>query len=193
MFTRLLPAYGFISDVGSTPCVMARAMTPAPRRPAFSGGLPFPAQCRMRVWSGILSVFLPLAVLTSTAQALELQPGLWEVTRKVEGEGRAPTASTLRKCVTPATAKMYSEQAFPKIGTTLRGRNCTVKVLAATDRESSWTMQCSSTFPLEQSVRFGTDGKDRYWSEARSSVKMPDKTLVVTSTVEARRLGECGK
>ncbi len=132
-----------------------------------------------------------LGLTAVPAKAVELQPGLWEISTKQERDGAVTQRPTRNKCITSEQAKTISSRAFLAGEFRLRGRTCKIIDQHQTDKEITWRMECPGLFPAEQAGRHVVDSPQHYTSELKSSVKLPGKTMSSTLTVEGRRIGEC--
>ena len=147
---------------------------------------------RCRVLFITASAMVAVMAPSVSVEAIQLQPGLWEVSRKIVRDGVVTQRPTRTKCVTPENAKLYSQQAFPTSEFSARGRTCKIINPKSTDKEvrGEWNAR---GVPLGAGCPLRHRRRRALASELRSSVKLPKKTLSSISTTEGRRIGECPK
>jgi hypothetical protein len=96
-------------------------------------------QCTLCVWGTLdmkallgVGVFLLLAAAASPALSQEMQPGLWEITARMEMAGMAMPPTTVRQCIRDAS----SESVVPQMP------NCTVTSRSGSGNTVRWSVRC---------------------------------------------------
>lgn len=132
-----------------------------------------------------------VAMAGLSAAAVDLQPGLWEISSRSERAGVVTQRPIRTKCITPVQAQTLSRRTFLAGEFRLRGQTCKIVDLHQTDQDMTWRMECPGLFPMVQAGRYVVDSPQHYASELKSSVMLPGKTMSATLSVEGRRIGEC--
>ena len=131
-----------------------------------------------------------LVVLAATmapnahAQAPNMQPGLWEVTFRVEMPGRPAEVNTMRQCITAEQVKQASATPGAPQG------DCTVSDYKATSEGASWKFECKGETPMSGSGSIAWQGAS-YSGATRVETREEGRPMVVNQTYSGVRLGEC--
>lgn len=136
------------------------------------------------------SLRFALAVLAATiapsahAQAPNMQPGLWEVTFRIEMPGRPAEVNTMRQCITPEQVKQASMTPGAPQG------DCTVSDYKATGEGASWKFECKGENPMSGSGSIAWQGAS-YSGATRVETREDGRPVVVNQTYSGVRVGEC--
>jgi type II secretory ATPase GspE/PulE/Tfp pilus assembly ATPase PilB-like protein len=125
------------------------------------------------------------------AQAVELQPGLWEVTSKSERDGVIKQRPTKTDCITPEKAKEASRRTSIELGISRGSESCKVVGTQKTDNGMTWRMQCVGPISGEQTGSYVIHSPQHYTAVANTITTAGRRALTSTLTVEGRRTGEC--
>jgi hypothetical protein len=134
--------------------------------------------------------FIPILVAAAIApsahaQAPNMQPGLWEVTFRIEMSGRPAQVDTTRQCLTAEQVK----QAASANPTTPQG-DCTVSDYKATADGASWKFDCKGDNPMSGSGSIAWQGAS-YSGATRVEMRESGRPVVVNQTYSGVRVGEC--
>jgi hypothetical protein len=131
--------------------------------------------------------------------AVEMQPGLWEVTTIVDHNGAVSTRSPRLKCINaegPNAAGTNADFGFSADARAMLsarfGQDACKLVEAKNGKDLiTWRLQCTGKLSAEQegSVRF--DNPQHYTATIRSSITSDKKTVTSTVTTEGRHRGDC--
>lgn len=119
------------------------------------------------------------------AQAPNMQPGLWEVTFRVETSGRPAEVNTMRQCL---TAEQVRQAASAK--PTAPQGDCTVNDYKATADGASWKFDCKGENPMSGSGSITWQGAS-YSGATRVETREDGRPVVVNQTYSGVRVGEC--
>jgi len=132
-----------------------------------------------------------LGLTAVPAKAVELQPGLWEMTSKTERAGVVKARPTKTRCITPEQVKAFVDRApYQKTGT---DQSCKSADLKQAGDKMSWRIQCTGKLPMETNASYTFDNPQHDTALFRTTVTIMGKTASSTLTVEGRRIGECPK
>lgn len=137
------------------------------------------------------TAFLVMAAVP--AVAVEMQPGLWEVSSKSERDGVVTTRPTKTQCITPEKAKEASGRTSIEFSISRGSETCKIVDSQKTDKGMNWRMQCAGPIPAEQTGSSLFDSPQHYTTITKTTATAARKTLTSTMTVEGRRIGECPK
>ncbi len=144
--------------------------------------------CRLLLIA-VSATFLALAGVP--AKAVDLQPGLWEVSSKSERGGVVKARPTKTRCITPEQAREFVNRTpYEKTGT---NESCKSADLKQAGNTMSWRIQCTGKLPMETSASYTFDNPQHYTAVFKTTVTVMGKTTSSTLTVQGRRLGECPK
>jgi hypothetical protein len=152
-------------------------------------------QSRLRFWCSVIVALL----VSPFAQALELQPGLWEIASKSERDGISRSLPTRSQCLTPEKAKRASSRSVSeisslvgeKLGSKERTKTCKVESSERTDAELNWQIRCPGQVQAEQIGKIRYDNPRHYTTILTIRMTVGLRTLSSTVTMEGRRTGEC--
>lgn len=133
------------------------------------------------------------------AAAIEMQPGLWELTSKVDRNGAASTRPPRSLCVTAETANAarartdFDLSGGAKAGLNARFGRDACKLVEAKNSQDlmSWRLQCTSSPSAEQEGTARFDNPRHYLLVIRTSITASNKTVTSVTTTEGRHIGEC--
>jgi hypothetical protein len=132
-----------------------------------------------------------LALVGVPAKAIDLQPGLWEISSKSERGGVVKVRPTKTRCITPEQAKEFASRApYEKAGIS---ESCKTADLKQTGNATSWRVQCTGKLPMETSVSYTFDTPQHYTAMFKTTVTLMGTAASSTLTLEGRRIGECPK
>jgi hypothetical protein len=139
------------------------------------------------------------ATPTSSAAAVEMQPGLWELTTKVDRDGVGATRPLRARCVTAENANAARTATALDIGTGFRTtlgpsvgkENC--KLIDAKNGTDlmTWRLQCTGSTSAQREFTARFDSPRHYVMVTKTSVTVGNKTVTVISTTEGQYKGEC--
>jgi hypothetical protein len=121
----------------------------------------------------------------ASAQGPNMQPGLWEVTIRVEVPGRPADVNTMRQCLTAEQVR----QAASANPTTPQG-DCTVSDYKATAEGASWKFECRGENPMSGSGSIAWQGAS-YSGASRVEMRDGGRPIVVDQTYSGVRVGDC--
>ena len=127
------------------------------------------------------------------ALAVELQPGLWEVSSRSERAGVVQARPAKTRCLTPEKAREAATQTSMDLSKGGRGEGCKTVESRKTDNGLTWRMQCVGLIAAEQTGSFAVENPQRYTAVLKTTATIGSRSLTSTLTVEARRIGECPK
>ena len=125
------------------------------------------------------------------ANAVDLQPGLWEVSGKSERGGVITPRATRTKCITPEKAKDISSRTSIEFSLSRGSESCKTVDSQKTANGMTWRLQCAGLITAEQTGSFVFDSPQHYTILLKTTATTGRRTLTSTLTVEGRRIGEC--
>lgn len=125
------------------------------------------------------------------AKAVDLQPGLWEVTGKEERDGVITQRPRRTHCITPGQAKEASSRTSVELSVSRGGESCKTVDSQKTDTGMTWRMRCVGPIAAEQTGSFVFDSPQHYTVVLKTTATAARRTLTTTLTTEGRRIGEC--
>lgn len=133
------------------------------------------------------------------AAAVEMQPGLWELTTKVDRDGAVSTRSPRSRCVTAEAANAarnktdFDISAGAKAMLSARFGQDACKLIDAKNSRDlvTWRLQCTGNPSAEQEGTARFDNLRHYTLTIRTSVTARDKTVISVVTAEGKHKGEC--
>ena len=139
------------------------------------------------------------AMPASPAAAVEMQPGLWELTTKVDRAGIGVTRPQRARCVTAENANAARTATGLDIGTGFRTtlgpsvgqENC--KLIDAKNGTDlmTWRLQCTGSTSAQREFTARFDSPRHYVTVTRTSVTVGNRTVTIISTTEGQYKGEC--
>lgn len=135
-----------------------------------------------------LLAMLPLFAATPAALAIppEMQPGLWEITSKMEMPGmpRMPP-QVMRNCYTKKDLE-DGRRTVPQSG----DKNCEIRDYKLQGNTATWNMECKGEAAMTGSGTM-TLGAQSYTGSMKSRTKQGGKTIEMNHSWSARRVGDC--
>jgi hypothetical protein len=143
-----------------------------------------------------VAVALPIGM---PATAVEMQPGLWEVTVKAERGGVTTARPTKTRCITPEQARAAGSRTSIDLNggtsTALRSRSggetCKIVQSQKVGDVMTWRMQCAEPMRAEQIGRFAIDNPQHYTIVLKTMATVAQRSVTSTLTTEGRWIGEC--
>lgn len=154
----------------------------------------------IRAWVCPSSAFLAaLALMAAPAAAIEVRPGLWELTGMAERDGRAVARPAQTRCISEraARASQDSSSFIENLGAlrSLRKRlgedACRIAESHNDATRLTWRTLCKGSAMIEQLGSIRLDGPDRLDMEVTTRMTTGDKWITSTVTIEGRYIGEC--
>lgn len=148
----------------------------------------------------VLAAVVAAGTLAGTpVAALEMQPGLWEVTGTVERDGQISERRPRFRCVSPEMARTVATDGELELGAGARvmlddrfGRNaCRLTRDRTDDRVLVWQLRCTGTPAAEQDGTVRFESPRHYTVQVRTRMTSGDRTVASTVTTEGRHRGEC--
>lgn len=148
-------------------------------------------------WS---SAFLAAAALMATpAAAIEVKPGLWELTGTSVRDGRAVARPSQTRCISERAARASQNNtgfiddlgAMQALKKRLGDDACRIAESHNDARQMSWRYLCKGSTMVEQLGSIRLDGPDRLDMEVTTRMTTGDKWISSTVTMQGRFLGEC--
>jgi uncharacterized protein DUF3617 len=130
---------------------------------------------------------LLLSVPAGLAASTEMQPGLWEITTRVEIQNmpqRMPP-QTIRHCYT----KKDIEEKNPTIPQS-QDKNCQIKDYVLDGNKASWSMVCTGENPMSASGTM-TIGATSFSGTMKSHSGEGGEAMDVTQSWSGKRVGDC--
>ena len=141
-----------------------------------------------------------VAILSAPSFAVEMQPGLWELTTKIERAGSVVKRPVRMRCETAEAANAASTQTDLDISRMVKeklsgasGQDLCKLTDAKNSREmAAWRLQCAGKPDLEQVVTIRFDNPGHYVLVITTSVTALNRTFTTSVlTTEGRHKGEC--
>lgn len=128
-----------------------------------------------------------------------MQPGLWELTTKVDRDGAVSTRSPRFRCVSAEAANAARTKTdFDLSGGTRAmlsarfGSDACKLIDARNTRDMmTWRLRCTGSPRAEQEGTARFDNPRHYTLIVRTSMTAADKTVTSVATTEGRHKGEC--
>jgi hypothetical protein len=128
-----------------------------------------------------------------------MQPGLWELTTKVERDGVAATRPLRARCVTTNSAKAARSATARDIDTgfkSMLGASPAQEACKLTDVRNdkdliTWRLQCAGGTNAQREYTARFDNPRHYVETTKTSVTVNNKTFTAVETTEGRYKGEC--
>lgn len=129
-----------------------------------------------------------LAFPFSAIAAPDMQPGMWEITTKMEMAGMegmpAMPPNTIRQCIRPAEVQSGSAT-VPK-----GDPQCEVKDYRMQGRTASWRMECKGANAMSGSGTI-TYGGASYSGKTQFTMKEEGQAMTMNQTFSGKRIGDC--
>jgi len=131
---------------------------------------------------------LPLVLVAASglAQAAPvIQPGLWEISTRMEMPGLPAGAGqhVTQICYRPGDVQDASK-------TVPKDKNCEVKDYQLTGNTASWRMECRGETEMTGTGTFTYAGNS-YSGTTKFAMKQGGRTMNMTQSYSARRIGDC--
>jgi len=140
----------------------------------------------------LISAGATLLILAALpAKAVDLQPGLWEVSGKTERDGVITPRPMRTKCITPEKAKDISRRPSIEFSPSRGSESCKTVDSQKTVNGMTWRLQCAGLITAEQTGSFVFDSPQHYTILLKTTATAGRRTQTSTLTVEGRRIGEC--
>lgn len=135
----------------------------------------------------LLAVLPLLAAIPSALGApQEMQPGLWEITSKMEMPGMPKMApQVMRHCYTKKDVE-DNKKTVPQSG----DKNCEMKDYKVQGNTATWTMECKGEAAMTGTGTM-TFGAQSYTGSMKSRMKQGGKTIEMNQSWSAKRVGGC--
>jgi hypothetical protein len=139
----------------------------------------------------LLAALLPWAALCATADghaASGMQPGMWEITTRVDMPGMPATIppQIVRHCYTPKDVE-DGKGAVSKGGD---NKNCQVKDYQLKGSSASWAMECKGENAMTGTGTI-TFGASAYNGTMKMKMQQAGKTMDITQAWSGKRVGDC--
>jgi hypothetical protein len=133
----------------------------------------------------IVASALLAAGATATQAAPVINPGLWEITTRMDMPGMPAGMGqrTSQICYRPNDVQ-DAARTVPK------DRNCEVKDYTLSGSTASWRMECRGETQMSGNGTFTYSG-NTYRGATKFSMKQGGQTMNMTQTYSARRIGDC--
>lgn len=131
-----------------------------------------------------LLAFLPAAF----AAAAEMQPGLWEITMKVDMAGMPQGAmqpQVMRHCYTKKDLE-DGKRTIPQSD----DKNCQLKDYKLQGNTATWTMECKGENAMTATGTM-TMGSTSYSGTMKSKMKHNGETMEMNQSWSGKRVGDC--
>jgi hypothetical protein len=133
------------------------------------------------------------------AAAVEMQPGLWELTAKIDRDGAVSTHSPRSRCVSAESARAARTRttfdlgggAKAMLGARFGEGACRLTDTRNTRNLVSWRLQCTGSPRVEQDGAARFDNPRHYRLMIRTRMTAGDKTVTSIVTAEGQQKGEC--
>jgi hypothetical protein len=133
-------------------------------------------------------VFAGLALAFPALAAPNMQPGLWEITTKMEMRGMegmpAMPPMTVRQCIRPTDVQNGS-RTVPQ-----NDPNCTVKDYRVQGNTANWRVECRGENPMSGSGTITYNGTS-YSGTTKFQIQEEGQTMHMMQTFSGRRVGDC--
>lgn len=124
---------------------------------------------------------------TTTFAGSNMQPGLWEITTKVEMAGMPANLppTTIRHCVKPADIES-GRHAVPQN----TDKKCEMKDFKVQGNTSSWSMVCKGESAMSGSGTITYTGNS-YSGSSKMTMTHGGKAMNMAQTYSGKRVGDC--
>ena len=135
-----------------------------------------------------IRIAVPLVLFLLSAaggvQALDFQPGKWQVTSKVEMPGMPVP-------VPPMTSTQCMTEQEPVPANSAQGQACEILDMKTEGNTVSWKMKCNEAGGKSEGSGRITYHGDSFEGSIRTKVGGAGSDMVVTTQVTGKRLGSC--
>lgn len=138
----------------------------------------------MRIGFAMLALLAAAPAVLAAPQ--EMQPGLWEITSKMEMPGVPKMApQVMRHCYTKKDVE-DSKKAVPQSG----DKNCEMKDYKLQGNTATWSMECKGEAAMTGTGTM-TFGAQFYSGTMKSRMKQGGKSMEMNQSWSAKRVGDC--
>ena len=133
----------------------------------------------------IVAAALLAAGATAAQAAPVINPGLWEITTRMDMPGMPASMGqhASQICYRPSDVQ-DAARTVPK------DRNCDIKDYKLSGNTASWRMECRGETQMSGSGTFTYSGNS-YSGSTELSMKQGGRTMNMKQTYSARRIGDC--
>lgn len=146
------------------------------------------------------SAFLAAAaIMIAPAAAIEVKPGLWELTGTAVRDGRAVERPSQTRCISERKARASRSStsfiedlgAMRSLKKRLGENACRIVEAHNGATQMTWRYLCKGSTMVEQLGSIALDGPDRLDMEVTTRMTNGDKWITSTVKMQGRHLGEC--
>lgn len=143
----------------------------------------------------VASVLIDLAPV-SHAAAVEMEPGLWQLTTRIDRDGVGATRPRYGRCVTAEQARAARTASALDIDTGFKAAAAgqeSCKLLDAKNGKDlmTWRLLCTGGTSAQREFTARFDNPRHYVAVTRTSVTTGGRTVTIVTTTEAQHKGEC--
>lgn len=139
--------------------------------------------------------------LAAPGGAVDLKPGLWEITGSVERDGRTSQRPAQSRCISVRAAQASREDTgfimdlagFARLKARLGAEACKIVESGNGPTRLDWRFICKGDAIIEQKGILRADDPGRFAMEVTTRMTTGDKWLSSTMRTEGRYMGECRK
>lgn len=128
---------------------------------------------------------LAFCALPAMAAPTNMQPGLWEITMKMEMAGGGMPATTVRQCVRPADIE-DARRTIPQN----KDPKCEMKDYKMQGNTASWRMECKGPEAMSGTGTITYSGSS-YSGTTKLNMKQDGQTMSMTQSYSGKRIGDC--
>lgn len=140
-----------------------------------------------------------LALMPLPAAAVDMQPGLWELTSKVDRDGVPESRPTRSQCITAEIANAARDRTDFGLGGGATARlnarfgkdACKLVETKNSPELMSWRLRCTGSPRAEQEGTARFDNPRHYLLVITTRLTAANKTVSSVTTTEGRHIGEC--
>lgn len=158
----------------------------------------------MTVWKlGVTGSLICAAAMmpASIAEAIDVKPGVWELTGSIERDGRVSVLPPGSRCISARAAADSREGAefilnlggFRSLEARLGHGTCKMAEAKNTGALLTWSFVCKGKAVVRQDGQVLADGPEHFTMQVRTQMTTGDRWLASTITTEGRYKGECPK
>lgn len=138
----------------------------------------------MRIGFAMLALLAAAPAVLAAPQ--EMQPGLWEITSKMEMPGVPKMApQVMRHCYTKKDLE-DNKKTVPQSG----DKNCEMKDYKLQGNTATWSMECKGEAAMTGTGTM-TFGAQFYSGTMKSRMKQGGKSMEMNQSWSAKRVGDC--
>jgi hypothetical protein len=136
-----------------------------------------------------LPVTLSVLMLTGTAAADGIEPGLWKVTSTPEINGSPAAPQVTTRCLTPEQAADVDTTFSPEHRT--QNSSCERVEHEVTATRLKWRLQCTGQMSMEVTGAFEFDTPRHYTAVVTSNMAIGGQKMGSRVTIAGERIGDC--